>query len=250
VDGDLFRHYAQATREAFATGINCPVSAFEGDRLTIVDRHADADWYTILAVTFGTGTVVSIDPAYHAFAEANQPEKPSFAMRRAFLQQIVEEGARRGEKLAFSVPSLCFALADEPPELAPPPGLVFTREDAAWMNDAENGRRFENGAGGSGSGREFRNRFALVLRDTAGEIAAVAGALETHGMLEIGVDVVREHRGLGLGRLAVSAVARAIIDEGKVPFYACSPTNIRSQRTAAASGFRIVCADAFVWIEG
>ena len=107
--------------------------------------------------------------------------------------------------------------------------------------------RFENGVGRAGEdGREFRNRFGLVLYDAAGEPAAVAGAFETHGMLEIGVDVVRGHRGLGLGRLVVSALAREIVARGQVPFYGCGATNIRSHRTAEASGFAAVCSDNIV----
>ena len=79
---------------------------------------------------------------------------------------------------------------------------------------------------------------------------AVAGAFDTHGMLEIGVDVVRSHRGQRLATLVVSAMAREIMRRGEVPFYGCGATNIRSQRTAESCGFRIVCADAVVWPEG
>ena len=105
----------------------------------------------------------------------------------------------------------------------------------------------ENGVGEPGrDGREFRNRFALALYDAEGELAAVAGAFDTYGMLEIGVDVARRHRGTSLGRLVVSTLARAIMNEGKVPFYGCAATNIRSHRTAESCGFRIVCSDAFV----
>lgn len=107
--------------------------------------------------------------------------------------------------------------------------------------------RFENGVGHAGQdGREFRNRFALALYDAGGEIAAIAGAFDTYGMSEIGVDVVRDHRGEGLGRLVVSKMAREIMRRDEVPFYGCAPTNIRSQRTAASSGFQIVLADATV----
>jgi FR47-like protein len=75
---------------------------------------------------------------------------------------------------------------------------------------------------------------------------AVAGAFETYGMLEIGIDVAREHRSRGLGRLAVSTLTQEIMRRGGVPFYGCGPTNIRSHLTAQSSGFRAVAADATV----
>lgn len=198
-------------------------------------------------VTFGTGTVLCLDPAYRDVAEANRPAKHYRALSRRFTQSIVEEAARRGQTLNAYSPSLCFTLADEPPNVALPSGFELVEHDAAWMNAEQQNQRFENGVGAAGmDGREFRNRFALVLQDTSREIAAVAGAFDTYGMLEIGVDVVRAQRGSGLGRLVVSAMAREILKRGGVPFYGCAPTNIRSHRTAESCGFRIVCSDVFV----
>jgi hypothetical protein len=42
----------------------------------------------------------------------------------------------------------------------------------------------------------------------------------------------------------VTAAAHATIDEGATPYYACTVTNIQSQRMALASGFRHVCSVA------
>jgi hypothetical protein len=245
--GDLFAHYSSATRRAFAQGLGCPESAFDSEQLTIVDRPESTPWYTLMGATFGTGTALSLDPGFREFALANQPEKHYRAIGMTFLQSLVAEAARRGVTINAYSPSLCFTLADEPPALAVPQGFELRRHDAAWMNAEQASRRFDNGVGAPGAdGREFRNRFALALHDAAGELAAVAGAFDTHGMLEIGVDVVRVHRGSRLGRFIVSALTREIVREGQVPFYGCAPTNIRSHRTAESCGFRIVCADAFV----
>jgi GNAT superfamily N-acetyltransferase len=131
--------------------------------------------------------------------------------------------------------------------LALPAGFEFREHDAEWMNAEMANHRFENGVGAAGKdGRELRNRFALGLYDASGELAAIAGAFDTYGTFEIGVDVLRQHRGLGLGRLVVSAMAREIMRRGEVPFYGCGATNIRSHRTAEGCGFRAVLSDATV----
>lgn len=244
---DLFRRYSKAVRKAYAKGLQCDKSAFEREELIIVDRPQQTPWYTALAVTFGTGTVLSIDPAYREFAEANRPEKHYRAMSTSFLGAIAAEGAERGVKLNFWSPSLCFTIAEEPPDLSLPQGFELREHDAEWMNAEQANHLFENGVGEPGrDGREFRNRFALALYGPGGEIAAVAGAFDTFGMLEIGVDVVREQRGGGLGRLVVSALAREIMRRDQTPFYGCSPSNIRSHVTAESSGFRAVAADVTV----
>jgi hypothetical protein len=247
MSGDLFPRYSRAAREAYAQGLRCELSAFESEQLTIVDRPENSPWYTATAVTFGTGTVLCIDPAYRKFVEANPPKKHYQAMSTSFLGSIAAEGERRGAKMLYWAPSLCFTIGDEPPELSPPPGFEIREHDAAWMNAEQANHRFENGVGAAGKdGREFRNRFALALYDANGDPAAVAGAFDTYGMLEIGVDVLRGHRGLGLGRLVVSAMAREIMQRGEVPFYGCGATNIRSHVTAESCGFRAVLSDVTV----
>ena len=243
----MFQRYARATREAFAAGLGCDVSAFDGEQLTVVDRPTDAQWYTASAVTFATGTVLAIDPDYRDFVDANRPRAHRRALAPAFLQSLVAEGARRGHVLEYDAPSLCFTLCDHPAVIPVPRGFELREHDAAWMNAEQPHRRFENAVGQPGvGGRGFRNRFALVLVDSRGEHVAVAGAFVLYGMLEIGVDVAPEHRGLGLGRLMVSTIAREIVQRGALPFYACATTNIRSHRTAEASGFSIICCDAAV----
>ena len=245
---DLFDRYSRGAREAYARGMSCSVSDFSSEQLVVVERPADKPWYVAYAATFGTGTVLSIDPAYVEFIEANRPEKHYRAMSASFLASFAAEGELRGQKLGFATASLCYTIAHEPPDVTLPDGFELREHDREWMNAEMHNGRFENGAGAlNDGGREFRNRFALALHDATGEPAAVAGAFDTHGMLEIGIDVVRAHRGRGFGRLAVSAMAREIMRRGDVPFYGCAPTNIRSQRTAASCGFRIVCADAVVW---
>ena len=118
------------------------------------------------------------------------------------------------------------------------------------MNAEQQNNRFENGVGAVGrDGRDVRNRLALALYDAAGEPAAVAGAFDTFGLLEIGVDVQRRHRGLGLGRLVVSRLARELMRRGETPFYGCGATNIRSHLTAESSGFRAVLSDAIVYAQ-
>lgn len=244
---ELFDKYSRAAREAYANGLAISPGVFDNEQLTVVDRPENASWATVLAATFGTGTVLSVDPGYRQFVEEHRPEKHYRAMSGSFLQSIAAEGERRGVKLLWFPPSLCFVLASEPSELALPSGFVLREHDRDWMNAEQRNKRFHNGVGAVGQdGRDFRNRYALALYDSGGEVAAVAGAFDTYGMSEIGVDVARAYRGRGLGRLVVSAMAREIMRRGEVPFYGCAPTNIRSQRTAASCGFQIVCADATV----
>lgn len=253
MDREFFANQQRAVAAAYARGLGCEPEAFAQERLTIVDRPADATWpYTTAAVTFGTGTVLSVDPEYRAFAEEHAPAKHFRVMYAVLMQRLVDEGARRGITLAYQTPMLGFALGAAPAAREPlPAGFRIETVDTDWMNAEMPSGRFHNGLGdppdGYSENRRTRNRFACVAFDDRGEPAAVAGVFTSFGLFEIGIDVLREHRGLGLARDAVSAAAAEVLRRGETPFYACAATNIRSQRTAAACGFVPVLSDAWVF---
>lgn len=57
-------------------------------------------------------------------------------------------------------------------------------------------------------------------------------------MWQIGIDVLPDYRRQGVASALTSRLALEILARGKVPFYCCAWTNIRSQRNAVRSGFR------------
>lgn len=60
---------------------------------------------------------------------------------------------------------------------------------------------------------------------------------------QIGIDVLPDYRQQGIAAALTSALALEIIKLGKVPFYCCAWSNIRSVRNAIKSGFKPV------WVE-
>lgn len=57
-------------------------------------------------------------------------------------------------------------------------------------------------------------------------------------MWQIGVDVLPKYRKRGIASAITSRLAIEIINRGKVPFYCCAWSNIKSARNAIKSGFR------------
>ncbi len=56
-------------------------------------------------------------------------------------------------------------------------------------------------------------------------------------MYQIGVDVLPEYRRQGIASALTSRLALEILDRGKVPFYCCAWSNVRSAKNAVKSGF-------------
>jgi hypothetical protein len=120
--------------------------------------------YTALAVTFGTATVLSVDPEYHEFAAENAPERHYEAAHPVNLERIAVEARRRGALVVVSAPELVFTLARVPAAVEVPAGLELRLVDQAWMNAEQGSGRFEHGVGEpERAGRSSRNQYAAVL---------------------------------------------------------------------------------------
>ncbi len=72
-------------------------------------------------------------------------------------------------------------------------------------------------------------------------LAACSADCET--MWQIGVDVLPEYRRKGVASALTSRLAMEILERGKVPFYCCAWSNLKSAKNAIKSGFRPA------WIE-
>ena len=68
--------------------------------------------------------------------------------------------------------------------------------------------------------------------------AAVAGAsADMPDLWQVGIDVLADYRGAGLGTALVAALCKRIEDMGKIPFYGTAAANVHSQIIAAKCGF-------------
>lgn len=78
---------------------------------------------------------------------------------------------------------------------------------------------------------------ALAAMD-GNRIAAMAGAsADGERLWQIGIDVLPEYRGRGLGALLVRGLCHEVQKRGALPFYGTSLSNIHSQNIAYSCGF-------------
>ncbi len=248
MDDDLLASQTRAVLGAYARGMGVEATAFEGGLLTIAERPGNAPWpYLAFAVSSPGGTVLSLDPRLLDFAARAQPRQPFVAAKAEFIRQLAATAERLGPRVTVDGPNICWALGQAPERPNLPAGLQYEERDAAWMNAQLAGGRFPNGAGsGAVNARAFRNRYAVVITDRAGEPVAVGGVFDSFGLAEVGVDVVPERQGEGLGAAVVAAAVRRILERGETPLYGCAADNIRSQRTARAAGFVPVFSDTVI----
>lgn len=69
-------------------------------------------------------------------------------------------------------------------------------------------------------------------------VGFAACSADCDSMWQIGVDVLPEYRRKGIASALTSNLAVEILERGKVPFYCCAWSNVRSARNAVKSGFK------------
>ena len=240
---DLFKQQSRLVVQGVCHEIGCtPADIVEG-RLTIVEGPAASRPEVVAFVaTDGIGTVASVPGPLLDWVRNHAPERGhSRALQPFFLADLAAEIRRRGiarHPRAHGV-ALGFALAMVPELPAPPAGYELRQVDMEWVAGYRLTATFPNALGNPAAPASSQARAgAFAVFDPAGSPAAAAGWRDDgHGLLEIGVDVSPGCRGLGLGRLAVAAATRQILESGGTPFYSCGADNIPSQRTALSCGY-------------
>lgn len=247
VSTDLLRQQDAAVESAYAAGLGVPGDAFTRGEITVVERPEGHWGFTAVGASFVGGTVLCVHPELVDVARSIDPTEHREALSLPNLDRLAEAAAELDLGARVYPPSIGWALARRRDVPSLPAGLRVELVDRDWLNERIPEGWFPNGAGEAdgSAGRSFRNLYGVALLED-GEPVALAGAFATYGMHEIGVDVLPAHQGRGLGAAAVAAAVAEILRQEAVPFYGCSPTNIRSQRTALSVGFVPVCADATI----
>jgi hypothetical protein len=237
----------RAVRAAYARGLGAGEAPLDDGRVLVVERP-DGHWgYLAVGAAFAHATLLSVAPELVEVARSVAPEVHGPGALLRSLSAIRDHERSAGRERTLHAPSIGWSLGAPPPTIELPDDLevrVVTKDE---LNSLIPDGVFENGAGPADgtTGREFRNLYGVIVSEP-GRPVAVAGVFDTYGLHEIGVDVVAERRGDGLGRLVVAAAVREIVSRGGEPFYGCSPTNVVSQRTAWSVGFRPTMADAAI----
>lgn len=246
MDTDLFPQQRENIKRLLAAGIGCEPSDFERDQFTIVDRPEANPWYAALAVRFGVGAVVSVEPRFRSYVERHVPSPYFHALRPELLQRMADDCSTASETLTYHPPSICWGISEIPARHSQPSGHRLELVGRDWMNERLGQSGWLNGIGSEATARQLRNQFAFAVFDQDDSLAAVGGVFLTYGLHEIGVDVAPEYRGNGYGALVVRTACREILERGETPLYGCAADNIRSQRTALTSGFLPVYSEATV----
>lgn len=200
-------------------------------------RYSDDGGFFTMA-TLGTGCLIRADermiPFLRDFAAREDPAHFLFSAER--LAELGAELGRFGYTLNGAHHMFLPKIRVELPQKFPVKRLDGLEEFKRFYGD----KRFANAL--CDEYRPERPDVIALLAMDGDEIMGMAGASRdfagSPGWLQIGIDVLPEYRGKGVGAFLVNELKEIILENGDIPFYGTAPANIHSQNIAINCGFR------------
>lgn len=222
-----------------AIDANCKAEDFKGSKNVIVEsvKNPNARKYLKLPldcnlISYGNNIVASIDMKYKAIVEAyiNKYE-PEHCFETPNMQVLNTEFMKHGLQVCFMAEYFLPDINVLSPQPCEYELKVLEQKDfeglylPQWSNALCEKRKNLDVLG------------VGAYKDN--KLIGLAGcSADCETMWQIGVDVLPEERRQGIASAITSRLAKEILVRGKVPFYCCAWSNIKSVRNAIKSGFR------------
>jgi len=246
------RHALELVRTTLAADFACQPSDWTSDEVIAVEaremvgrRRFPFHAKPFGLATMGRGVVISCSADRLAWAEENLSRRTRddlFAITT--LAQIANLVAPDQQRLAGPhMCSICGSDTFRPAEV--PAGITLETFGHQQMAEVYCYEGFHHAL-------SYRtdNPSADMIAVAAwrnGQVIGMAGvSADSDYLWQIGIDVVSEFRGIGLGKALVSQATEATFEQGKMPYYVHNISNVRSGNTARSLGFQWAWTESYV----
>ena len=228
----------QIAKTQLALDYNCQLSDFEKEKNTIVENNLivgrriyGSDGCFLKIICFGGRAIFSASPIIMRWCEEKLINcDAAWLFQYPKLRVIDEKLQEFGHEIAdvhhYYLPSSGVSLVE--------PIINVKWYEYKDILQFENDDRF-------GEALAFDKNHPDVLAVAAFDgdnIMGMAGAsADSKSMWQIGIDVLSEYRGRGIGTNLVILLKNEILKRGKIPFYGTVESHFHSQNIAVSAGF-------------
>ena len=236
----------QIIKEQLAIDFNCDVSDFlkEENVITLPSLHEKRRKFSekpffLQMLTFGNNTIISADEKLHPWLTNWVKGKSGFWLfEQHNFFELQCEVKKYGYKMELT--HHMFVPKPEIKELKTDLSLQYLEQKEIQKFYGK--EEFSNAICESFKA-ERPDMLAIIALDGENIMGMAGCTADTPKMWQIGIDVLPQYRGCGVGTTLVTLLKNEIIKRGAIPYYGTSLSNINSWRIAIASGF------VQIWIE-
>ena len=228
----------QIAKAQLALDYNCQMSDFEKDKNTIVEnklldgrRLYGSDGCFLKILCFGGKAIMSTSPKLMPWCvEKLLNRDAAWLFEYPKLQAIDNKLHEFGHEIA----DIHHYYLPKPSLTCDKPIASVRWYEAEDISQFENDDRFEEALA---FGESYPNVLAVAAFE-GDKIMGMAGAsADSKTMWQIGIDVLPEYRGRGIGTNLVTLLKNEVLKRGKIPFYGTVETHFHSQNIALNAGF-------------
>jgi GNAT superfamily N-acetyltransferase len=251
--GQVNRQRAQEIlRTTLAADYSCQPSDWLSDEIIVVEarfnegrRRFPLNAKPFGMMTLGRGVVVACSAERMSWAESNlchlsRDHLFSAPVLASIVNYVAPDQQRLGGPYQMNV---CGSDTFRP--VAAPAGITFELYEREQMAEVYAFVGFDH-ALSYRPDNPSPDMIAVVARRDA-QVVGIAGVgADSDQLWQVGIDVVPQWQGIGLGKALVSRATAAILERGKTPYYVHHVSNVRSGNTARAVGFQWACTECYV----
>lgn len=236
----------QIAKAQLALDYNCQISDFEKEKNTIVvnsladgRRIYDSDGCFLKILCFSGKAIFSASPEIISWCEEKMLNRDGawlfqYPKLRVIDKKLEEFGHEIADVHHYYLPRT------DMPALEPVCSVKWYEQEEILQ--FENDQRFNEALAFD----EKRPDILAVAAFDGDNIMGMAGASEdSKTMWQIGIDVLPQYRGRGIGTKLVMLLKDEVLKRGKVPFYGTAESHFHSQNIAINAGFFPVWAELY-----
>ena len=240
----------QIVKAQLALDYNCQLSDFEKEKNTIVENNLidgrriyDSDGCFFKMLSLGNKAVISASPMIVPWCEANLSNRDAaWIFQYPKLRMIDEKLQQLGHEITdihhYYIPNCDVS------RIKPITSIKWYESEDILQFEDDN--RFEEALAFD----ENRPDVLAVAAFDGDKIMGIAGASEdSKTMWQIGIDVLPDYRGKGVGTNLVTFLKDEILNRGKIPFYGTVESHFYSQNIAINAGFFPAWAELYSAIK-
>lgn len=233
-------------KEQLAKDYSCQVSDFEKDKNTVVEnklvegrRVYDNDGCFLKLLCFGGTAIISTSPMMMPWCEEKLLNRDSawlfeYPKLRAIDKKLNEFGHEIADIHQYYLPNPDMQILE--------PNISVKWYEAQEISQFQDDDRF----GEAFACDENHPDMIGVAAFDGDNIMGMAGAsADSETMWQIGIDVLPEYRGRGIGTKLTILLKNEILKRGKIPFYGTVQSHFHSQNIAINAGFFPVWAELY-----
>lgn len=236
----------QIAKKQLALDYNCKLCDFEKEKNTIVENNLingrriyDHDGCFLKILCFGGKAIINASPKLIPWCEEKLLNRDAawlfeYPKLRAIDNKLQEFGHEIADIHHYYLP--------HPGVSKPEPSIDVKWYEAEDILQFEGDDRFDEALLFD---KKNPDMLAVVAFD-GDNIMGMAGATgDSETMWQIGINVLPEYRGKGIGTTLVALLKNEVLKRGKIPFYGTVESHFHSQNIAINAGFFPVWAELY-----